>query len=145
MHATQPPPPAKPSTVEPSPADLLRQAARYLAEHGWIQGSYYADPDAPSPAACAVGALAIAAYGYPNPNPYLHTLEPHGRAAAEAWQRFITAETALATYLGIDGLDPVDEVCTIHTWNDVDGRTATDVIDTLNAAADDLDTEEAAS
>src|SRR5690606_10602402 len=96
MHATQPPPPAKPSTVEPSPADLLRQAARYLAEHGWIQGSYYADPDAPSPAACVVGAIAIAAYGYPNPNPYLDTFEQrdHG-PLAEAWQRFITAEDAL--------------------------------------------------
>jgi hypothetical protein len=52
----------RPVTV--TPADVLRQAADYLIEHGWIQDDFYDNEnDSPTPAACMAGAIAIVATG----------------------------------------------------------------------------------
>jgi hypothetical protein len=51
--------------VAATPADTLRNAAAYLAEHGWIQGMAFADHTAATPAACAYGAIRMAAGGTP--------------------------------------------------------------------------------
>jgi hypothetical protein len=138
MHATQPQPSSAPAALDPDPADTLRRAGEHLAQHGWIQHAYFDDHDSPQPAACALGALAIAAYGYANPDPYLDTFRPDDEELADAWHRFVTAEAALIDYLGLDCVDPTNEVCTVHSWNDSDGRTAADVITTLHAAANAL-------
>jgi hypothetical protein len=52
------------SPVTMTPADVLRQAADYLVEHGWIQDGFYDNgDDGPTPAACMAGAIAIVATG----------------------------------------------------------------------------------
>jgi hypothetical protein len=50
--------------VTVTPADVLRHAADYLLEHGWIQDDFYDNgDDGPTPAACMAGAIAIVATG----------------------------------------------------------------------------------
>jgi hypothetical protein len=117
--------PAAPAAVEEAtPARTLRDAARYLRLHGWVQGSYY-EPDGPvfNPAACMVGAIGMVCYGSPVDAPALHTDDP-------GWDDFADAR---------DWLDAVLEAlhgqCS-YGFNDARGRIAEAVIAALDLAAD---------
>ena len=131
MHATQQPP----AGLDPTPAATLHRAADHLERHGWSQGAYYADYGSDTPSACVIGALAIAAYGYPHPDPYSDTFHTDS-VESDCWHRFVTAEYHLSTHLGLKPADRESlEPETLYDWNDHDGRTATEVITTLRAAA----------
>jgi hypothetical protein len=126
-----------PVDVEPTPADILRGAARYLQLHGWIQGSLYAgtpsDAAAPviGPAACAQGAIGMAAFG--------HRIQAADESRAE-WRDYQRASNALADYLeltGATGWNHDGDPISVGDWNDVTGRTADEVIAALNTAADE--------
>ncbi len=86
-------------------ADVLDAAADYLRIHGWVQGKYGED-GAPR---CAHGA--IRALGASNP---------------VRW----TAVAALNSTLGLDSSSH-----SIEAWNDVQGRTAAEVVTALMEAA----------
>lgn len=125
MKATHTPPTATAS--QPTPADLLRMAALYLVRHGWTQEDYYTVVfDALTPRACVTGALAMATYGTPVDLPYV--------ADRPEQADYRAALTALVEYLDLAGVGEV------FLWNDAPIRTADEVIDTLNAAADQWDT-----
>jgi len=111
-----------------TPARVLRDAAVYLSRHGWVQGSYY-DQSASvfTPAACVVGAIAMVCYGGPVEAPAQHFDAPE-------WAEFEAAVTQLDRYL----TGHTDADCA-YGFNDVPGRTAREVIDTLSAAADSWD------
>ncbi|MEV6377281.1 DUF6197 family protein [Micromonospora musae] len=115
-----------PTTVQVTPADLLRMAAVYLRRHGWTQGDYYTVVfDALTPRACASGALSMAAYGTTVDLPYA-TDRPE-QADYRAAQR------VLMDYLGVDSTSG------LFLWNDTPGRTAGEVITAFEAAADEWD------
>jgi hypothetical protein len=105
-------------------AETLRAAAQYLAEHGWIQGSYY-DPAAEvfTPAACLVGAIAIVCYGGPNETPAEHLDTPEGRLF-EATLKYLDAYL-----LALHGV-------VAYEFSDEKGRTVDHVLMVLDDAAD---------
>lgn len=108
-------------------ARTLRGAARYLARHGWCQGSYY-DQTATcfTPAACVVGAIAIVCYGGPVDAPALHYTAP-------GFDAFEAAVSCLDGYLFLlHGSD-------VYSFNDADGRTADQVVGALREVADLID------
>ncbi|AXH90435.1 MULTISPECIES: hypothetical protein [Micromonospora] len=122
MKATQKPP----TDVEVTPADLLRMAALYLRRHGWTQGDYYTVVfDALTPRACVSGAIGMAAYGKAIDLPFLADLPERGDYRAAVW--------TLVDFLFLDSSTD------LFGWNDRPGRTAADVINALNAAADRWD------
>jgi hypothetical protein len=137
MHPTQNP--VSPAYDGPTPADTLRGAALYLERHGWTQGDYYdySDTDGTgsglTPKACAHGAIAIAAYGSPVeiPSHANRAERPDFAVAAAIFDDYIRVVVAPTT-------DDPDDLAGIW-WNDADGRTATEVIAALRAAADDYD------
>ena len=131
-------------TPDTAPADSLawplRQAADYLAEHGWHQHGLYADGSTTSPAASLVGALAIVCYCYPNPAPFGILDNPE--ADPSAYVSFLVAVALLADFIGAH--DAVDEhgapaVYTLDDWNDEPHQSAACVIATLRAAAAEYD------
>src|SRR5262245_50373083 len=105
-------------------AETLRAAARYLAEYGWIQGSYY-DPAAEvfTPAACLVGAIAIVCYGGPNETPAEYPDTPEGQLF-EATLKYLDAYI-----LALHGL-------VAYEFSDEKGRTVDHVLVVLCDAAD---------
>jgi hypothetical protein len=117
---------------QPTPAQALRQAALYLQRHGWARGVYYLPaPDISFPPACALGALGMAVHGRVLDNPQDPDL-PNARSYARA-------QGVLADHLIlVKRIRDLDED-TIGFWNDESARTAEQVIDALNAAADDWD------
>jgi hypothetical protein len=70
------------SRVTTTPADVLRHAADYLVDLGWIQDDFYdSGDDSATPAACMAGAIAIVATGQrlesdTDLNPDNHTSDP---------------------------------------------------------------------
>jgi hypothetical protein len=133
MKATHNPP----VDVDPTPAVILRGAARYLQLHGWHQGTLYAaGTSAITPAACALGAIGMAAFGHRLPDPQDHWVD---------WSDYQAASNALDDYLTLTGAK--DDVPDLHDidadspsvgdWNDAPARTATEVVAALNAAADE--------
>jgi hypothetical protein len=125
-----------------TPADLLRGAAAYLRRYGWTQGEFYdllADTDGPFPPACTSGAIITAAYGRCLATG-ICTLDgdedPETVAAIAAMRVF-------AAYLDLEytgnGYD-TSAIDVIGDWNDHDGRTLDEVIDTLMDAANDWET-----
>ena len=137
-------PTQKPATdQELTPAEILRDAARYLKRFGWIQGSYYnlADGSVNTdvyPPACAGGAIAVVSYGQVVDDPYgAYTLAEHDEFT-RVWDFFDDFLTLInAQSADID--DPDEERTSVFGWNDTPGRTIDDVIAVLNAAADDWD------
>ncbi|BCJ59007.1 DUF6197 family protein [Micromonospora endophytica] len=124
-----------------TPADLLRLAALYLRRHGWTRGTYYAITGitTPTPPACVVGAIGIACAGRRINHP--EQLDGLDR------QTYRHAVAALVDYLDAfqpvrfvddDGF-PVIEHSSPYAWNDDPGRTAEQVVTTLEKAADDWD------
>ncbi|MEV4533406.1 hypothetical protein AB0J82_06195 [Asanoa sp. NPDC049518] len=135
-----------------TPADILRGAARYLEVRGWCQNCFFAaTPLEAFPAVCIDGAIRMAALGSDT------TPGTHDPAVRDITR----AQWALIDYLTNVGLiDPTDAdpephfdddlgpelkklPLTPRGWNDLPGRTATDVIHELRAAADAWDRQHA--
>jgi hypothetical protein len=123
-----------------TPADLLRGAARYLSRYGWLQGDFFDLVDeANFPPACSLGAINIAAHGRP-------ILSSDNTADDELTDNAIRAMRALAAYLSPEYANTVEvfaymagAIDIVSGWNDEDGRTLAEVIETLTDAADDWD------
>ncbi len=114
--------PAAAATV--NVGSVLRQAARYLARHGWVQGAYY-DQAATvfTPAACTVGAIGTVCYGGPVEAPAQMFTEPE----------FEYFEAALAWLDGFVFLTYGFE--SSYDFNDEPGQTRDDVVRVLGEAA----------
>jgi hypothetical protein len=103
----------------------LRDAASYLARHGWIQGAYYdCHASGSSPSACTVGAIAMVCYGSPAQAPALMFDKP-GFAQFEAAVSYLDA--TLRDDCGQES---------VYTWNDDRCRTVGDVLHVLCEVAD---------
>jgi hypothetical protein len=117
------------ATIDVTPAQTLRAAARYLELHGWIQGAYY-DPTATvfTPAACVVGAIGMVCFGGPVDAPAQHFDDPGfpDFEAAVAW-----LDLYLVWRLRCN--------VTVYDFNDGWGRQSDDVIAMLHEAADEWD------
>ncbi|MGI5236995.1 DUF6197 family protein [Dactylosporangium sp. CA-139066] len=119
-----------------TPADTLRCAAVYLDHHGWIQGERYRDPSALFPAADITGAVRAAVYGKPMPGDVLD--------GVLGWHVDM-AIAALADHLGLTDTDMhllgwlAYSSHAVTCWNDETGRTATEAITAMRAAADAYD------
>jgi hypothetical protein len=129
------------------PSALLRGAGIYLDQHGWTKGQFFEqlfDAEGPFLPACASGAIMTAAHGYCPAFGWI-SLDAEPTPEADA---AITAMRVFAAHL-----DPEYAACTIEKncaycpsaidvigdWNDYDGRTIGEVIETLMDAADDSD------
>jgi hypothetical protein len=122
-----------------TPADLLRGAARYLNQYGWVQGDFFdLLNEANFPPACSLGAINIAAHGRP-------ILCSDDTADDELTDNAIRAMRVLAAHLypeyeTVDNFAyKVSAIDIVSGWNDEDGRTLAEVIETLTDAADDWD------
>ena len=127
--------------VELTPADVLRHAALYLTRHGWTQRTYYGGTEV-TPPTCALGAIAMAVYGGPVAEPFSTDLP--------GWADYLNAADAFSDYLHLAGLmpgrhDSADDDgandCDVDGWNDLATTTKQDVIDAMNAAAQQWETE----
>jgi hypothetical protein len=106
----------------------LRDAASYLARHGWIQGAYYDDANPGlTPAACTVGAIAMVCYGSPVQAPALMFDKP-GFAQFEA----------AVSYMDSTLRDECDQE-SVYTWNDDRCRTLGDVLRVLCEVAESFE------
>jgi hypothetical protein len=122
--------------VAATPAQILRGAAGYLAEHGWIQGEAFANLAAEQPACCVYGAIRMATGG--SPRAYLTSNQD--LAIARAMHALaIHLSPAYRPYHRDGNLNPFIPAQRIVTgWND--HQTAADaVIAALHAAANEWD------
>jgi hypothetical protein len=123
-----------------TPADLLHGAARYLSLYGWVQGDFFdLLAEANFPPACSLGAINIAAHGRP-------ILSSDSAADDELTDNAIRAMRVLAGHLCPDYADNVDVFAytasaldIVSGWNDEEGRTLDEVIETLTDAANGWD------
>jgi hypothetical protein len=104
--------PVEAPSREKTTADVLRHAARYLEEFGWVQDDVLDEHGR----ACAVGAL--------------YEVSDHDEYVLDAACR------RLAPVVGIGSGTWVMQRVSIGRWNDTPGRTAAEVIAALRAAAD---------
>lgn len=106
-----------------TPGVTLRAAAAYLDRHGWCQGAYY-DQTVPAftPGADMVGAIGIICYGGPVDAPAQHFDAPE-------WAEFEAAVACLDQHVS-DRFD-----LDVYTFNDVPGRTHTEIRHALHVAA----------
>ncbi len=139
MHRTQnPTAPAADTdipTVDVTPADILRGAARYLELHGWIQRDHYSNQGGPFPPACAIGAIGMAAHGR------LIAIPTDFGSGVGDCRRAVDYLTAYLDDLGITttGDEWSTEPATFYDWNDRDDQSAANVVRTLLGAADNYD------
>jgi hypothetical protein len=127
------------SVLDPMrPSALLRGAGRYLDAHGWTQHQFYdlvADTDGPFPPACASGAIMTAATGQCLASG-MCTLDGEDNPEATAAMRALRVFAAwLDVEYSPDGCYDTSAIDVIGDWNDYDGRTRTEVIETLTDAA----------
>jgi hypothetical protein len=122
-----------------TPADLLRGAALYLTRHGWVQGDFFdLLHEANFPPACSLGAINICAHG----RPILGSDDTAEDALTDA---AIRAMRVLAAYLDPEygtvenPIFKASAIDIVSGWNDHEGRTLTEVVETLNDAAGDYD------
>ncbi|AEV87182.1 hypothetical protein ACWT_6168 [Actinoplanes sp. SE50] len=134
--------PANTPVTDPTmtPAALLRAAALYLQQHGWTQHQFYdlvAITDGQFPPACASGAIMTAATGRCLASGVC-TLDgdPDTIAAIRALRVFAAWLDLEYTPTGFYETSAIDVV---GDWNDYEGRTRDEVIETLTDAADDWD------
>jgi hypothetical protein len=136
MKATHQPPTLDTEDGRPSPAEILRAAAAYLARHGWVQGDMFDDPHTATPAACAYGAIKMATCGGSQTGYTDEQATDCGRALG-----------VLAGHIDVCfhvwGIDehgqPGDSYQVVADWNDDQDRTAEHVIAALTEAADEYD------
>ncbi|MEV4283267.1 DUF6197 family protein [Actinoplanes xinjiangensis] len=124
-----------------TPADLLRGAALYLQHHGWTRHQFYdltADTDGPFPPACTSGAIMTAATGRCPANG-MCTLDDENSAtidvirAMRVFAAWVDLEYSPTNGYGTSAIDVIGD------WNDYDGRTLDEVLETLTDAADNWD------
>jgi hypothetical protein len=114
---------------EPSVGVTLRQVAKYLIHHGWIQGAYYdASSGSFTPPACLVGGLGAVCYGGPVDAPAEMFGDP-------GFDRFETTLTYLDAFLTAR-FDMVS-----YRFNDARGRSFPAIVYALLAAADEWSVE----
>jgi len=143
MNPTQKPNTTTAALADPTPADILRCAARYLETRGWIQGNVYQPgSEEPFPAVCAAGAIGMAVYG--------RRTTPSDQTASDRanWRLLHRTASYLAEYLWNDGrvrecdyfgaLASADHEI-VSDWNDESDQTAAEVIAVLRTAANDYD------
>jgi hypothetical protein len=117
-----------------TPAGILRVAAAYLTEHGWIQGEAFANhTSADQPPGCVYGAIRIACGSHPS-----RYLTKEQDAAIDR------AMHALAYHLqpvdrDVDGMHRLAVYPIVTGWNDDPHTTAEQVIAALRAAANAWD------
>lgn len=129
-----------------SPAAVLRHAAIYLWRYGWTFDGFYHrhhdDDPVAFPPACVAGAIRCVVFGRPIES--IHdTATPHDSHNVAL---IIAAQRALADEVDPEWshTSPCQDLNTcslevISDWNDVEGRTITDVLIALYSAADDWD------
>lgn len=129
-----------------SPAVLLRGAAIYLGTHGWTQHQFFdllADSDGPFLPACASGAIMTAAHGHcPASGIAANGMATIDAGDDQASDAAIRAMRVLAAWLDDDYASSAYDTSAIDVigdWNDHDGRTRDEVIETLTDAANDWD------
>ena len=143
MKSTQKQPASFAADPTSSPAAILRRAAIYLWAYGWTADGFYdrvLGEDIPFPPACVAGAIRCAVFGRTVDSLWDEIVDPAHDLNA---QRITAAQAALA-----DEVDPewwVESTCTdkstcalevISDWNDVEGRTISQVLIALYGAAD---------
>jgi hypothetical protein len=109
-------------------AQILRDAAQYLAEHGWWQGDMFANPLEASTAACALGAIRMATVD----------VGIEFTATARVFADFLVRNCGASDpdrYSG--GLCREEDI--VSGWNDDPDRHASHVIAALHNAADEWD------
>jgi hypothetical protein len=120
--------PARPG-AEPSVGVTLREVARYLTDHGWIQGAYYdATGGSFTPPSCLVGGLGMVCFGGPVDAPAQNFGDPgFGRFEQTLGylDGFLTARFAMVAY----------------EFNDMRGRTFPAIVYALLKAADEWSVE----
>jgi hypothetical protein len=145
VKATQNPPTSTPA-ADVTPADILRNAARYLHRYGWTQGDFFNTTLTGGPAfppACATGAITMAVYGHPT-DPRGNDPEYDDRA--DLCNRAMRClDHFLSTGDYVTDPDPFGRVCpspieVVTDWNDEEGRTLDEVTAALTDAADQWDT-----
>ena len=111
---------------------VLRSAALYLDRHGWTQIQFFDLTEGnPFPPACAAGAISIVVQGRCVGNDSHLICVPVTGDALPALRVF---SAWLDSDYDPDRANPTE---VIGDWNDYSGRTLQEVIDALNAAADD--------
>jgi hypothetical protein len=101
-----------------SAAEVLRRAAEYMSEHGWIQGRLQNENGV-----CAMGAISNALRDVMHNHPYNE----------EGARLERIAVTMMSGYLNVGISSHVNH---IPSWNDAPDRTAEDVILALKHSAD---------
>jgi hypothetical protein len=125
-----------------TPAELLRGAAHYLQQHGWTQHQFYdllADTSGPFLPACASGAIVTAACGSNANNSFFTVVDDDAQITAALRAMRFFADWIDGGYIPVEGY-PASSIDVIGDWNDYDGRTIDEVIETLTDAADDWET-----
>ena len=121
-----------PATDRVAIARTLRDAALYLARHGWIRGALYdATATTFTPPACLAGALAIVCFSGPVEAPAWAVNEPGHEA-------YTAAVDYLEPYL-IARYRPGDTHYSMYDFNDQFAYDGDDVIVALWDAADAID------
>ncbi|MGK5681341.1 DUF6197 family protein [Actinoplanes sp. URMC 104] len=136
MKATHPPT-TTPASDPMRPSALLHGAASYLKIHGWTQHQFYdmvADTKGPFPPACTSGAIMSAATGR---RLRLGFATDAGDEAGER-NAAMRALRVFAAWIDLE-YDPLSystsAIDVVGDWNDYDGRTRDEVIETLTDAA----------
>jgi hypothetical protein len=115
-------------------AEIYLKAAEVIRTNGHYKGAYFEpSPESgvgilPAPTECPVciaGALSIAISGQPTPD----------RDASPERAHYDVIAGRLADAMGIEGDPTLEPVGRLAGWNDVDDRTADDVIAALEQAA----------
>jgi hypothetical protein len=111
--------------------DTLRRAALYIDAHGWYRGDYFNDGighhDDPFPPACALGAIGMALAGSRDTVRFERVFDEN-----DTVNQFARVLDWDAWNLGHKPAGIIAD------WNDEQALDATDVADTLRAAADQL-------
>jgi len=100
-------------------ADVLDGAADLLDDKGWNKGVFHSPVDG---SYCAVGAIRQAAGPLHHPDTF-------------DGQRVWWAQAKLADVVGWIAEFPDDSMTAVVSWNDRDGTTQSDVVDTMRAVA----------
>ena len=136
-------PPTTTADLGMTPAELLRGAALYLRTHGWTTHQFYdlvADTDGPFPPACASGAIMTAATGTCLASG-ICTLDSDAdtEILTAAWRALRVFAAWIDLEYSPGGYYETSAIDVIGDWNDHQGRTPDEVIETLTDAADNWD------
>jgi hypothetical protein len=115
-----------------NPVQVLRNAADYLAVHGWNSGGFYrwSGGNRP-PAACALGAIQIAVTG-----DAIDVFAEPDLVSDEQFTAILVAADIVTSHLRCTAqLGSLSKVAALARWNDRNGRTAEQVRAAMREAA----------